>query len=107
MKTFAALTAAAALIASVSFANAASNNLTGTTNGQFCAHLKATGSTDCRFATMAECEKATKESGNCVANTNKSAAGENMKMKSTTTGSGTMNSTKSSADTNKTEQKSK
>jgi hypothetical protein len=87
MKTLTALTAVAALIASVSIAGAA-----GTMNGKsdstgknlvatgkaFCSTSKGTSATNCNFATMADCEKVAKPEGTCVPNPKAATTGSGM-----------------------------
>ena len=95
MKTLTAFTAVAALVAGISVASAAgtmnsnasatSNNLTAS-GSAYCNKTKA-GSLDCKFASMAACEKVAKPNGGtCITNP-----------KSATTGSG------ASSDMNKTD----
>ena len=93
MKTLTALAAVAALAASVSIAGAQttmkkSDNLIAT-GSAFCNTSKATGASECKYATMADCQKVAEPmQGTCVPNPKKKA----------TTGSG-------SSEMNKTEKK--
>lgn len=73
MKTLTALVAIAALTAGVSIASAQTtmkkdNNLVAT-GSAFCNKSKMTGATDCKYASMADCEKVAKPmQGTCVPN---------------------------------------
>jgi hypothetical protein len=87
MKTFTALTAVAALIASVSIAGAAGtmNGKSGSTNQNltatgkaFCNTSKTLSQMDCNYATMADCEKVAKAEGTCVPNPKAATTGSGM-----------------------------
>ena len=87
MKTLATFTAIAALIAGVSFAQAQGtmgSPSSGTTiqksqtvgNSPFCINISASGGLNCKYASMAACEKDAKPQNlNCSPNPNKSTTG--------------------------------
>ena len=88
MKTILTLVAGAALLTGVSIANAQSNPtnmVTGTTkNAAFCGQSNKGAETDCRFTTMAACEKEykLKAGGNCLLNPKAGTTGAASGMKS-------------------------
>ncbi|MGH6684923.1 MAG: hypothetical protein ACRECA_13565 [Pseudolabrys sp.] len=87
MKTLTALTVVAAFAASIPIASAAGmmngkpastdKNLTATGTA-FCSTSKATSATNCKFATMADCEKVAKPEGTCIPNPKAATTGSCM-----------------------------
>lgn len=84
MKTLIALAAAAALAGGVSVASAQSttqknmNNMKTTGSAAFCAQNAKSNSMDCKFASMAACEKENKAKGegaNCIQNPKSATTG--------------------------------
>ena len=85
MKTLTIFTAIAALIAGVSFAQAQMGSPpSGSTmpksqtvgNSPFCINMSASGGLNCKYASMAACEKDAKQQNlNCSPNPNKSTTG--------------------------------
>jgi hypothetical protein len=83
MKTLTTLTAVAALVAGASFAQAQMGSPSGTGmkpqtigTSPFCINTSASGALNCKYATMAACEKDAKPQNlNCSPNPNKSTTG--------------------------------
>jgi len=86
MKTLTTLTAIAALVAGISVANAQMNpsqsappKVSGSGNSPFCINNSASGGLNCKYQTMAACEKDAKPQNlQCSQNPNKSTTGSKM-----------------------------
>ena len=81
MKKLLVIAAAAALLSGVSFAHAQSTMSPSTTtgaasSGKFCSQAKDSNELNCKFASMAACQREAKAAGdNCIPNPNASTTG--------------------------------